>query len=206
MNTLKTLRTGRVWNATIMFIGSLIAELASLALSIDSLILARTPTTQLGCDINGKLSCSSVSSSWQANLIHLWGTDVPNALFGLAAFGVFIGFTVALMFGYRPGKIVKRLFAIGIVLCVLFAGWLLTASVISIKVLCPWCLTMDAGVILIVIGFIRWLSACKQDSGPNYNGKHGLGLGLSGSLVSILIEIIPFLIIIMLAVLTFYSH
>lgn len=204
MYALKSLRTGRAWNAAVMFIGSCVAALAAFALSVDGLILARTPTTRLGCDINGRLSCSSVSRSWQANLVHLWGTDVPNALFGLMAFGVFIGFTAALMFGYRPARFVRALFAVGIIFCVLFAGWLLLASVVSIKVLCPWCLTMDAGVCLMVIGFVRWLSACQHDGGPEGDCVHGNGMGLSASPVSVVLEMIPFLSIAMLAVFTFF--
>lgn len=208
MSRLKQLRTSRVYNGAIMFIGSIISAIASLALSIDSLILAKTPDTQLGCDINGKLSCSSVAKSWQANLIPMFGINVPNAFFGLAAFGIFIGFTAALMFGYRPVKPVRILLIIGTVFCVLFAGWLLLASVISIKVLCPWCLTMDVGVVLIVTGLIRWLVSLKYDGGPESDGLHHDDITvniLSGSIVSLLIEIVPLLIIGLLATMTFFS-
>lgn len=205
MDALKALRTSRCWNGGVMFLGSVIATVAALALSIDSLILAKTPAAQLGCDVNGRLSCSSVSRSWQANLIPMFGINVPNAFFGLAAFGVFIGFTAALMFGYRPPKFVQWLLIAGTVFCVLFAGWLLLASVVSIKVLCPWCLTMDAGVVLIVTGLVRWLLAVRHDGGPESNGLRGdyNALRLSGSLVSLLIELVPLLIIGLLAFLTF---
>lgn len=205
-HALESLRTGRFWNAVVMFVGSCMAELASFALSVDGLILARQPEGRLGCDVNGRLSCSSVSRSWQANLIHMWGTDVPNALFGTMAFGVFIGFTAALMFGYRPARYVRALFATGVIACVMFAGWLLLASVVSIRVLCPWCLTMDGGVCLMAIGFVRWLSACRRDGGGDGDGMHGDGGGLSGSPVSLIIEAIPFLLIAMLASFTFFMY
>lgn len=204
---IRSIRTGRIYNAVIMFIGSCIAALAAFALSVDSLILAKTPDTVLGCDVNGKLSCSSVSKSAYANLMPLWGTQVPNAFFGLIAFGIFIGFTGALMFGYRPIKQIKWLLGFGVAFCVLLAGWLLLASILFIHVLCPWCLTMDCGVILIVIGYVRWMIACNHDGGPESNGLKSVNNEhmLTGSVISVLIEIIPFLIIGLLAVMTFFG-
>lgn len=191
MNTIRSWRTNPQYNAAIMFLGSIIAAVASFALTIDALILAKTPTKTLGCDVNGNISCSSVARSWQSNLIHLWGVDVPNAVFGLLFMGIFIGFTAALMFGYRPGKFITALFSIGMAVCLIFALWLLGVSVFWLRVLCPWCITMDVGITLQIVGYIRWLTT-KEKNSRNL---------LVGSWISIGMEIIPLLILLTIVLL-----
>jgi uncharacterized membrane protein len=184
MKKISSLRTRYQYNAAIMFVGSLLAAFASFALTVDAFILAKTTAKTLGCDVNGNISCSSVARSWQSNLVYIWGVNVPNAVFGLLFMGIFIGFTAALMFGYRPGRIVTGLFSAGIVVCVLFALWLLGVSVLWLHVLCPWCLTLDAAIILQVIGYVRWMRTKDGDV-----KRHPL----VSSLISIGIEVIPLL-------------
>lgn len=191
MKRLSSLRTHFQYNAAIMFIGSLLAAFASFALTVDAFILAKTPTKTLGCDVNGNISCSSVARSWQSNLVYVWGVNVPNAVFGLLFMGIFIGFTAALMFGYRPGRIVTGLFSAGIAACVLFALWLLGVSVLWLHVLCPWCLTLDAAIILQVIGYVRWMRT-KVDEPKRHM--------FIGNLISIGIEAIPLLLLLTIIV------
>ena len=184
MKRLSSLRTRYQYNAALMFVGSLLAAFASFALTVDAFILAKTPAKTLGCDVNGNISCSSVARSWQSNLVYIWGVNVPNAVFGLLFMGIFIGFTAALMFGYRPGRIVTVLFSAGIVVCVVFALWLLGVSVLWLHVLCPWCLTLDAAIILQVIGYVRWMRT--KDDEPK---RHMF----IGNLISVGIEVMPWL-------------
>lgn len=194
LERIKRVRLTCPWNAGVMLIGAIIGAIASMALSVDSLILASQPTRLLGCDVNGRISCSSVARSWQSHIIRLWGTSVPNAFFGLILMGVFIGFTAALVFGYRPCKPVVALFTIGMICCVVFAGWLLASSVFMIKVVCPWCLTMDAGVALMVIGFIRWLVLWVHGESSHHP------IPIMGGVISLGMESIPFLLLVMVVV------
>lgn len=160
---IRVVKPGRVWrlsswyNGLLMVIGSIVALVASFMLSLDSLKLA-VSDAPLACDVNTKLSCSKVSASWQSTLLTIDGTPTPNAFFGLAAFGVFIGFTFVLMLGWRPPRFARWLFALGIIACDVFAVWLFMESVFSIKVLCPWCLTMDVGCFILTVGALRWWS------------------------------------------------
>lgn len=191
--SLKTLRIDRRYNAAIAFIGACIGIVTSFMLTVDSLILAATPKTQLGCDISGKLSCSSVAASWQANIIPLWGHHVPNAVFGIALFGIMAGFLFSLVLGFRPNRVIRWLLGIGTGGAVIFAGWLLIASVFSIKVLCPVCLTMDTGIILLVIGVVRWMRCLRYDAGLLHVRPHPeAALMMLGSWVSFVIELVPF--------------
>lgn len=161
----RPIRATSLWNGAVMFIGAVVAAFASFELALDSLRLLISDTP-LGCDINTKLSCTTVAKSWQSTLVTWGGTPVPNAFFGLLAFGVFIGFIVPLAFGYKPNRPIRWLFALSLLGCDVFAVWLLLESVFSIQVMCPWCLTMDAGCFLMTVGALRWFSVTPADGAP----------------------------------------
>ena len=185
------IRLSQRYNLAVMLIGELVALLASLALSVDALVLAKAPKAVLGCDLGTRISCSAVAKSKWSSIIHLWGADVPNAMFGLAAFGIFIGFTVAIMAGLRPRGLVRHLFAIGMAACILFAVYLLTVSVFALGTLCPWCLTLDVGIMLMTIGYVRWIRLTYHPS---------LHHDILSSWVSAVIELVPFAIIALIVV------
>ncbi|GGI13698.1 membrane protein [Galliscardovia ingluviei] len=135
-------RHNATWLYAVMLIASICAFMASLILSADTLQLARHPDQQLGCDVNGAVSCSTVAQSWQAEIIHFGGLSYPNAFFGIAAEAVFI--TVAVL---GLSKVVfPRWFAwctwAGNLCAFAYAYWLFSQSAFVIHALCPWCLVL----------------------------------------------------------------
>ncbi|MCH4161039.1 MAG: vitamin K epoxide reductase family protein [Bifidobacterium sp.] len=133
-------RHGSTWNYLVMLLASVAALVVSLALSAETLQLARHPSAKLGCDVNAVVSCSAVANSWQAEFIHFGSFSFPNAFFGIAAESVFI--TLAVL-GLAKVQL-PRWFAIctwwGGLAAALYAYWLFTQSMFVINALCPWCL------------------------------------------------------------------
>lgn len=179
-----SLRARPGYNATVAAIGAVISSMAAFALVVDALIIRSSPrVVTLGCDISSRVSCTAVSSSTWSNLVPLWGTHVPNAVFGLVLFPLMTGFLVALMGGFRPGRPLRILLGCGMAAATLFALFLLAVSVLIIGNLCPWCLTMDAGTLLMVEGWIRWMRVTGPSAGHT---------PIIASWVSIAVEALPF--------------
>lgn len=181
------LRTKPGYNATVAAVGAAVASMAAFALVVDALIIRSAPrAVTLGCDISSRVSCTAVSSSTWSNLVPLWGTHVPNAVFGLALFPLMTGFLVALMGGFRPGRPLRILLGFGMGAAAVFALFLLAVSVLILGKLCPWCLTMDAGTLLMIEGWIRW----TRGTGPSEGHTP-----IIASWVSIPIEALPFAVL-----------
>lgn len=179
-----SLRARPGYNATVSAIGAVVSSMAAFALVVDALIIRSSPrAVTLGCDISSRVSCTAVSSSTWSNLVSLWGTHVPNAVFGLALFPLMTGFLAALMGGFRPGRPLRILLGCGMAVAVLFALFLLAVSVLIIGRLCPWCLTMDAGTLLMVEGWVRWMRVTGPSAGHT---------PIIASWVSIAVEALPF--------------
>lgn len=181
------LRTKPGYNATVAAVGAAVASMAAFALVVDALIIRSAPrAVTLGCDISSRVSCTAVSSSTWSNLVPLWGTHVPNAVFGLALFPLMTGFLVALMGGFRPGRPLRILLGFGMGAAAVFALFLLAVSVLILGRLCPWCLTMDAGTLLMIEGWIRWTRVTGPSEGHT---------PIIASWVSIPIEALPFAVL-----------
>lgn len=73
-----------------MLVSSLLGLVASLVLSIDAIKIAENPDVILSCDISSKISCTTVGSTWQANLL-----GFPNAFLGLITEPIVITVAVA---------------------------------------------------------------------------------------------------------------
>lgn len=179
-----SLRARPGYNATVATIGAVVSSMAAFALVVDALIIRSSPrAVTLGCDISSRVSCTAVSSSTWSNLVPLWGTHVPNAVFGLVLFPMMAGFLAALMGGFRPGRPLRILLGFGMAAASVFALFLLAVSVLIIGRLCPWCLTMDAGTLLMVEGWIRWMRVTGPSAGHT---------PIIASWVSIAVEALPF--------------
>jgi len=138
---------GAYWE---MLISSLIGLVASLVLSIDAVALAANPDVELSCNINSKISCGTVGTSWQANLL-----GFPNAFLGLMAEPVVITLAVAGLGGVRFPRwfmlLAQGVYAIGFA----FAYWLFYQSYFVIGALCPWCLTITVTTTLVFMSLTR---------------------------------------------------
>lgn len=135
-------RHGPTWLYIVYLAVSLACIIASFVLAADALYTARHPGELLNCDVNAKVSCSTVASSWQAEIIHIGKLSFPNAFFGICAESVFI--TIGVLGLSR--MVFPRWFTIahwwGNLAALAYAYWLLSQSLFVIHALCPWCILL----------------------------------------------------------------
>lgn len=133
-----------------MLISSLLSLTASLVLSIEAVTLAANPDANLFCDINAKISCSTVGTAWQSSLL-----GFPNAFLGLIAEPVVITVAVAALGGVRFPRWfmlwAQAIYTIGLV----FAYWLFVQAYFVIGAMCPWCLLVTATTTLVFSSMTR---------------------------------------------------
>ncbi|TXH40376.1 MAG: vitamin K epoxide reductase family protein [Actinobacteria bacterium] len=133
-----------------MLVSSLLGLVASLVLSIDAVALAADPNADLSCNINSKISCGAVGTTWQANLL-----GFPNAFIGLIAEPVVITLATAALGGVRFPRwfmlTAQAVYSIGFV----FALWLFYQAYFVIGALCPWCLLITVTTTLVFTSMTR---------------------------------------------------
>ena len=137
--------------AFIMLIGSGLGLLASFVLSIESLELAKNSHAVLSCDFSSALSCSAVANHWSAAIL-----GFPNSFIGVMTLPVMVTIAVALLAGAKFPKWFMQAAQVGAVIGMIFAIWMFYMSYVEIGVLCPWCLTLDVGMLLIFGGITRY--------------------------------------------------
>ena len=136
--------------ALALLLGSGLGLLASFVLSIEALTLAKNSHAVLNCDLNAVISCSAVANHWSATLL-----GFPNSFIGMMTLPVMVTIAVALLAGAKFPKWFMQAAQLGAVAGLLFAGWMFYMSYVEIGALCPWCLTLDAGMLLIFYGLTR---------------------------------------------------
>ncbi len=137
--------------AFIMLIGSVLGLLASFMLSIEALILAKNSHAVLSCDLNSVLSCSTVANHWSATIL-----GFPNSFIGVMTLPVMVTIAVALLAGAKFPKWFMQAAQAGAIVGMVFAAWMFYMSYIEIGALCPWCLTLDVGMTMILFGLTRY--------------------------------------------------
>ena len=149
-NTAPSTRHRHVGAYLEMLIGSAIGLIASFVLAVDALTLAANPDAQFTCDINAKISCGAVGSSWQASLL-----GFPNAYLGLISEPVVITLAIAALGGVVFPRwfmvTAQAFYSIGFA----FAYWLFFQSYFVIGALCPWCLTITVTTTLVFFSITR---------------------------------------------------
>ena len=140
----------RQFAALALLLGSGLGLLASFVLSIEALTLAKNSYAALNCDLNSVISCSAVANHWSATLL-----GFPNSFIGMITLPVMVTIAVALLAGAKFPKWFMQGAQLGAVAGLLFAGWMFYMSYVEIGALCPWCLTLDAGMLLIFYGLTR---------------------------------------------------
>lgn len=133
-----------------MLVSSIIGLIAALVLSADAVALAANPDAALSCNINAKISCGTVGTSWQANVL-----GFPNAFLGLMAEPVVITIAVAGLAGVRFPRwfllAAQAVYFIGFA----FAYWLFVQAYFVIGAMCPWCLTITVTTTLVFFSLAR---------------------------------------------------
>lgn len=179
-----------VWAWWEMLISSLLGLVASFVLSVDAIALAENPDAILSCNINSKISCGTVGTSWQASLL-----GFPNAFLGLISEPVVITVAVAALAGVRFPRwfmlLAQTIYAIGFG----FALWLFYEAYFNIGALCPWCLLITVTTTLVFVSMTR-VNILEGNFGENIRVKLGklLSYGLDIAGVIILFAIIAAMI------------
>ena len=137
--------------AFIMLLGSGLGLLASFVLSIEALELAKNSHAVLSCDFSSALSCSAVANHWSAAIL-----GFPNSFIGVMTLPVMVTIAVALLAGTKFPRWFMFAAQIGVSVGFIFALWMFYMSFVEIGVLCPWCLTLDVGMLLIFGGMTRY--------------------------------------------------
>jgi uncharacterized membrane protein len=119
----------------ILIVGSIVGLLASFVLTVDTIALIKNPNVQLPCNINPFVSCTSVASTWQAEVF-----GFPNSLLGIAAFGMLFAIGVMLYSGGRSKKPLWLLVNLGTLAAIIFVMWFFYESVYRIGSLCIYCM------------------------------------------------------------------
>lgn len=133
-----------------MLVGSVIGLIAAFVLAVDALTLAANPDAIFSCDISAKISCGTVGTAWQANLL-----GFPNAYLGLISEPVVITVAIAALGGVVFPRwfmlTAQAFYSIGFT----FAYWLFFQSYFVIGALCPWCLTITLTTTLVFFSITR---------------------------------------------------
>ena len=133
-----------------MLVGSGIGLIAAFVLAVDALTLAANPDAIFSCDISAKISCGTVGTTWQANLL-----GFPNAYLGLISEPVVITVAIAALGGVLFPRwfmlTAQAFYSIGFT----FAYWLFFQSYFVIGALCPWCLTITLTTTLVFFSITR---------------------------------------------------
>ena len=137
--------------AFIMLLGSGLGLLASFVLSIEALELAKNSHAVLSCDFSSALSCSAVANHWSAAIL-----GFPNSFIGVMTLPVMVTIAVALLAGTKFPRWFMFAAQIGVSVGFIFALWMFYMSFVEIGVLCPWCLTLDVGMLLIFGSMTRY--------------------------------------------------
>ena len=137
--------------AFIMLLGSGLGLLASFVLSIEALELAKNSHAVLSCDFSSALSCSAVANHWSAAIL-----GFPNSFIGVMTLPVMVTIAAALLAGAKFPRWFMFAAQIGVSVGFIFALWMFYMSFVEIGMLCPWCLTLDVGMLLIFGGMTRY--------------------------------------------------
>ncbi|MDQ1583994.1 MAG: hypothetical protein QOF36_2048 [Microbacteriaceae bacterium] len=121
--------------AIFLIIAGIIGFIAAFALTLDKIALLTDKNAQLSCNISVLVGCSKNLNSWQGELF-----GFPNPLLGLAGWTATIAVGVGILAGGRFAPWFWALFNLGVVGALALVIFLITESIYSLFVLCPWCM------------------------------------------------------------------
>jgi uncharacterized membrane protein len=121
--------------AIFLIIAGIIGFIAAFALTLDKIALLTDKNAQLSCNISVLVGCSKNLNSWQGELF-----GFPNPLLGLAGWTATIAVGVGILAGGRFARWFWALFNLGVVGALALVIFLITESIYSLFVLCPWCM------------------------------------------------------------------
>lgn len=121
--------------AVFLIVAGAIGLWAAFMLTVDKFQLLEDPDAQLSCNFSVLVGCSKNLNSWQGSLL-----GFPNPLLGLGGWTATIAVGVGLFASGRFARWYWLAFNIGVALALALVIFLITASLTSLNVLCPWCM------------------------------------------------------------------
>ncbi|HZK06277.1 MAG TPA: vitamin K epoxide reductase family protein [Actinomycetaceae bacterium] len=131
---------GHTW---MMIVGGALGVFSSIQLVLAEMELLGDPNAALSCDISPVVGCGDSLGLWQSHL--LFGR--PNAVTGIAAFGMVAAVGVVFLAGARVARWFWQLMAAVSLAGLAFVAWFEYQSLVNIRSLCPWCSVMWVVVI-----------------------------------------------------------
>lgn len=126
----------------VLLIGGTIGLVAAFTLMVEKLHVLTDPTYVPSCTMDAVLSCTDVMMSDQAGVF-----GFPNPLLGIGAFPVLMVLGALLVARVRLPDWVWLGLQIGVVLGLVFVGWLISQTLWQIEAVCPYCMVVWAVVI-----------------------------------------------------------
>lgn len=136
--------------AVVLVVAGALGLLAAATLLTEKLALLADPEYVPTCSINPVVSCGSVMTSWQAEVL-----GVPNPLVGVAAFSVVLTTGVALLAGTRLARWYWWGLLGGATLGTVFVHWLIYQSMFEIGALCPYCMVVWVVTVTLLVTVAR---------------------------------------------------
>lgn len=140
-----------VWTLSFMAVAAAAGLLAAFVLSTEAIELAKNANAVLPCSINSALNCAAVGSHPTASIF-----GFPNAFVGMVTLPVMLTIAIAALMGAKFPKPFMFMAQLGAVAGAAFALWMFYVSYAVIQVLCPWCLTTDIAMIVLLVAVTRY--------------------------------------------------
>ncbi|MGY0232081.1 vitamin K epoxide reductase family protein [Longispora urticae] len=121
----------------ILLVTGAVGAAAAFVLTVEKIHLLRDPGYVPSCSINPILSCGSVMSTPQAEVL-----GFPNPVIGVLTFPVLATLGVVVLTGARLPRWLWVGAHLGAAAGVLFAHWLIFQSLYRIHALCPYCMVV----------------------------------------------------------------
>ncbi|MGV9679578.1 vitamin K epoxide reductase family protein [Nocardia sp. NPDC003482] len=126
-----------VRSAWLLLIASLAGWIAAVTLTVERFKLFMDPNYRPSCSINPVLSCGSVMATDQAAVF-----GFPNPLIGVVGFSVAVTLAVLAVAGVGLPRWFWAGLWLGLLLGMVFIGWLIFQSLYRINALCPYCMVV----------------------------------------------------------------
>lgn len=125
------------WTAWLLLVAGAVGLLASFVLAVEKYAVLADPGYVPTCSLNPVISCGTVMSSPQAELL-----GFPNPLLGIAGFSVLVTCAVAMLAGARPPAWFWWGLQAGVTAGVALVHWLIYTSLYRLGALCPYCMAV----------------------------------------------------------------
>lgn len=129
-----------------LLIGGALGLVASLLLTVEKMRLLADSEYVPSCSLNPVLSCGSVMSTPQAELL-----GMPNPLIGIAAFSVVVVTGVLAVAHVALPRWYWTVLTVGVLIGAVFVHWLIYQSLYRIGALCPYCMVVWVVTITLLV-------------------------------------------------------